>query len=489
MEKNVAMIQRESSGHGAHRWLTLATVCLAQFIVVLSFQGASLIVPEVQQEFSLPATTTQWLISANALAFGGLLLAAGRAADHFGHRRLFATGLALFAMATLAAGLAPSAEWLIVARAIQGAGTALFAPASIALLAGAFPEGSTRHRALAAWGAAGPLGGVVAVLLGGVLAGWLGWRAVLIVAAPVALFCLGLTVFGIRDDSARSTGRLDPWSTLAGTAGAALLIYGFSDLAQVGLTSATPATTIFFGVVLLAGFVMAERRSSAPLIPGALIGQGRLIASVAVAFLLGGATNTSLVFFALYMQEARGASLLATGAGFVPCNVAIMAGSMLAGRFINRRGFGPVTAMGMAAITLGLLTLTTMTVDSEYARTLLPGLALVGLGLGLAQVGVVGAAAATAAHHDQGVAAGLISMAGQIGTAVGLALLVALAGRVEGMADPEHIVASVRTAYLGAAALALLGLGVALYGMWRRRTPLPQPAPVMPQRDCPEAAQ
>ena len=442
--------------------VALATLSLAQFVVVLNFQGASIALPEIQRVFGMSPSTAQWLISANALAFGGLLLVSGRAADLFGHRRLFALGLALFATTSLAVGLAPTASWLIVARAGQGIGTALFVPASLALLAGTFPEGPARHRALAMWGAAGPLGGVAAVLISGALVGVLGWSAIFVLSVPLALLSLGMTPGSFSSKTERGTGQLYPWGAVAGTVGIALLIYGLSEASRAGLTSASAAIALVVGIIVLAAFVASQRRTDAPLVPSALIGHGRILGAIAVAFLQGAATNTSLVFFALYMQQVRGASLLETGLGFVPANLAVIVGSTLGGRVVSRWGRATAMSTGMVGAVAGLLALTTISIDGTYAQTLLPGLALMGFGHGLAQVGIVAAAAAAADPAEQGIAAALVTTSAQLGTAVGLALLVAVASRVGSDSGPEHLVAGFQAAFLGGAGLALLGLMAAL---------------------------
>ncbi len=447
--------------------LALVTLCLTQLVVVLNFQGASIALPEIQRVFGLSTVSSQWLVNANALAFGGLLLVAGRAADLFGHRRLFSLGLALFAASSFAVGFAPSAGWLIVARAIQGAGTALFVPACLALLAASFPEGPARHRALGVWGAAGPVGGLAAILAGGALAEVVGWRAIFLLAVPFALVALVLTPIAFPRETDRVPGGLDLRSTIAGIAGLSLLLYGLGEASRAGLTAVTTVGTLIAGIALLAGFFVVERRTATRLVPAALIGRGRLRLAMAVAFLNGAATNTPIVFFALYLQQVRGASLWETGLGFLPCNLALIAGSAVGGRVVSTWGFARTMATGMTAVVVGLIALTTISVDGSYLQTLLPGLIIIGCGLGVAQVAIVGAAAA-ASPAEQGAAAGLGTTSAQVGTAVGLALLVALAGR-SGGADPQQLVAGYRAAFFGAAGFAGLAVAVALVSSWRRR--------------------
>src|SRR5918994_4602080 len=198
------------------RRIALAALCLAEFGVVLAYQGTTIILPQVERSLGLSTSTAQWLVSANAIAFGGLLLPAGRAADLFGRKRLFVAGSALFGAASLAAGLAPTVGWLLAARMLQGTGTALFTPATIALLADIFPDGPERRRALAFWGAAGPLGGVGAILLGSALASALGWRASFLLGVPLTIFVVLLAQAVLPATTACHGGHLDPRGACAG---------------------------------------------------------------------------------------------------------------------------------------------------------------------------------------------------------------------------------------------------------------------------------
>jgi MFS family permease len=459
----LAMIhQTDHAGRVPRNTFALVVLCLAQFGIVLAYQGTTISLPEVERSFDLSVSTSQWLVSANALAYGGLLLPAGRAADLLGHRRLFLAGSAIFGGASLAAGLAPTVEWLIAARALQGVGTALFTPAMIALLADTFPEGAARSRALAFWGAAGPLGGVGAILLGGALASALGWRAVFLLGAPITLVVVLLAKAVLPAVHTRPRGRLDPFAALAGTMGIGVLVYGLGNLSDSTLFTVRSSAWLVIGLVLLGVFVRLERRSASPLVPRSLRGRVNTWRPIGVAFFHGASTNTPIVFYSLFMQRYRAATPWDIGLGFLPCNLAIMVASAAGARLARRVGYRLVMAGGMAIVIAGLLTLTTISADRSYLVTFLPAWTLVGLGLGAAQVGIIGAATAQATPEERGVIGGLVNTAVQMGTAVGLAVLVTIShwpmGEIEGY----------RAAFVGAGALALLGLiGALAPTKWR----------------------
>ena len=435
----------------------LLALCAAQFIVVLSFQGAAITLPLMQGAFGASPVVGQWLVSANALAFGGLLLLTGRAGDVIGHRLLFMSGLAMFAASSCVAGFAPSIGWLIVARVAQGMGLAMYVPACLALLVASYREGPPRHRAMAAWGMSGPLGGIAALLCSGFMIEVFTWRSLYLLMAVAAVFPVALSRFVFPPDPPRGAATLDPGNALLGTAGIGALLFGLGEAAQSGLTPRVLGSALLGGLLLLT-FVFRERRGAAPLVPPGMWGEPGLRAAVATGFMNGAATNTPIVFYVLYLQ-GQGMTPLQTSLGFIPCNIAIIIASVLVPRLVARRGLVGAMAWGMAVVVAGLLVFTTLPLGGTYVRTFLPGLLLVGFGLGWAQVGIVGTAAESVSAAEQGVAAGLVNTGAQLGTAVGLALLIALATT---FGSGAGTVVGASVAFLGAAGFALLGLLAAL---------------------------
>ena len=319
----------------------LLILCLAQFGVVLAYQGTTISLPEVERSFNLSVSTSQWLVSINALTYGGLLLPAGRAADLFGHRRIFVLGSALFGGASLLAGLAPTVEWLLVARALQGVGTACFTPAMIALLADMYPEGPERNRALAFWGASGPLGGVCAILMGGALASALGWRAVFLIGAPISLIVVLVALAVLPATQRRVSARFDPFGAMIGMIGIAAMIQGLATLSQSQSTfSARAIGWVVGGAVVLGLFIRRERRSASPLVPALLRGRWPIWRPICVAVCHGAATNTPIVFYSLYMQHYRAASPWEIGIGFLPCNLNSSPRPRLLHVLLDRSGSG-----------------------------------------------------------------------------------------------------------------------------------------------------
>jgi MFS family permease len=348
-----------------------------------------------------------------------------------------------------------------VARAFQGAGTALFAPAAYALLTETFPDGPAQRRALAVWTAAGPLGGIGAILLGGGLAAAFGWRAVFILGAPAVLPALLLAKSVLPERKDRTPGRLDPVGVCSGATGIGLLVYALGSLPESGKIPPGTIATLIAGIGLGGVFILSERRSATPLVPRSLFGQGDLPRSVVTAFFHGAATNTWIFFYSLYMQQIRGASPWETGLGVLPCNVAIIGGSVVGSRLGGWMSFRMVMALGMVTASAGLFALTAVSPDSSYLVALLPGLALIGFGLGVTQIGIFGAATASTVPEQRGVVGGMINTAAQIGTAMGLAVLVVVSSRASGDIERLHY------AFVCGAVLALVGVAAIVAGTRR----------------------
>lgn len=477
MQQNLALDDVNRKAGAPASLGPLLALCAAQFIVVLSFQGAAITVPLMQEAFGAGPDIGQWLVSANALAFGGLLLLTGRAGDVIGHRRLFRSGLLMFAASSCVAGLAPSIGWLIAARIAQGVGLAMFVPSCLALLVETYPEEASRHRAIAAWGMSGPLGGIAALLCSGSLIELLDWRSLYLLMALASLVPAVLARVVFPPDQSRARAALDPGSALLGTIGIGALLFGLGEVAQAGIISRVVASTLV-GCVLLLTFVVRERRSATPLVPPAMWREPGLRAAAATGFMNGAATNTPIVFYLLYLQ-GQGMTSLQTSLGFIPCNIAIIVASLLVPRLMARRGAVGAMAWGMAVVVAGLLVLSSLPFGGTYVRTFLPGFLLVGFGLGWAQVGIVGTAAESVTSAEQGIAAGLVNTGAQVGTAVGLAILVAISTTL-GSGNAAAIGPS--AAFLGAAGFALLGLLAALIAVRVRRgdRPITEHAPGTP---------
>jgi MFS family permease len=419
--------------------MALALLCVAQFVVVLDVTIVAVALPTIGADLGMGAGRLEWIIAAYGLAFGGFLMLGGRAGDLYGRRRLFAGGLALFSAASLACGLATSGAALIAARAAQGLGAAALAPAALAILTATVPVGPERDRAVALWTAAAAGGGAVGWVLGGVLTGALGWRAVFLVNVPVGAVALVLVRAVLAESrDPQAARRLDVAGALSLTLGLTALVHG--------LTSRTIAP-LAVAAASLATFAVLERRVRAPLIPPGSLRSAPLLSAGAVSAIVTAATTPPLFLCLLYVAHELHRGPLATGLMFAPVNLAVIAGSWLGPRLLTRTA--PTTAMaaGLAAIAAGAIALVGI---SGPASLLAP---FVAMGLGIGVAATASTAAGTAASADrQGLASGLLNAAAQIGTSVGLALLVS---------------SDYRRGFVGAALLAGAG-AVAMWTMTRR---------------------
>jgi MFS family permease len=396
------------------RTAALVLLCAAQFVVVLDVTIVAVALPAMRHSLGLEPAALQWVLTAYVLTFGGLLVAAGRAADLFGRRRLLSAGLVVFGGASLACGLAASGLALVAARAVQGTGAAMLSPAAFALLVATFAEPAARRRAVAWWTAAAAGGGAVGWLIGGALVQTFGWPAVFLVNVPLCALALLLAPHLLAESRADGPRqRLDLAGAVAVTAGLALLMHGLTRVDAAGA-----AVSLAGGVLALAAFARIERRAEAPILPAwALRRPGFGVANGAAAALC--ATTTPAMFLAiLYQQEVLHRSALEVGLWCTPLNLAVIAGSLLRPRWSPRA----VMACGLAAIAAGALTLAALS-----SAALPAAFVLMGAGLGCASVASTASGTAALPESAQGIASGVLTAAAQLGTAVGLAVIVTLA--------------------------------------------------------------
>jgi EmrB/QacA subfamily drug resistance transporter len=407
---------------------TLGLLALANLIGALDQYIVVVALPAIARDLGYSGQTLQSVISAYAVASAGFLLLGGRAADLLGARKVFVTGLALYAGASLTGGLAPSPEVLLVARAVQGLGGALVFPSTLALINTTFAEGRERNNALAVWGGTGAAGLVVGVLLGGVLTQGLGWEAVFFVNVPLASLAALAAFAVIPADAARDvTRRFDLPGALSATAGVTLLVFALVQGPRLGWGSPGIVASAAASALLLAAFVVIERRSRDPLVPPRLLANRNLAVAAAVAFLFMATFGSVLYLLTLYFQEVHGYDALQTGLAFLLPTAFVLGGSALAGRFVTRCGLRTTLVAALAVGAIGALALgLTMSPDGSYA-SLIPGLALLSVGDGVVFTAMFIAAGTGVADREQGVASGIASTSTSLGAAVGLALLVLVA--------------------------------------------------------------
>jgi EmrB/QacA subfamily drug resistance transporter len=398
-------------------------------MVILDVSVVNVALPSIRSSLRFSEQDLQWVVNAYTVTFAGFLLLGGRAADLIGRRRVFVSGLALFALASLAGGFADTKVLLIAARAVQGLGGAIIAPASLSILTTTFEEGAARNRAVGIWGAMGGAGGAAGVLLGGVITDLLSWRWILFINVPIGLIAAVLAqrfiVAGRRLERERN---FDLAGAVTATLGLSVLVLGIVRTDVTGWGSIPTLALMAAGVVLLAAFVAVEGRfAQAPLMPLRIYASRTLRASNVVVFLLGAATFAMWFFLSLYLQQVRGYSPLHAGLAFLPMTLSIVAASTLASRGVTRVGAKPLLVAGMGLLAVGLLLFTQLSPDGSYLGEILVPSLLAAVGLGMAFVPVTIAAVSGVAPHEAGLASGLVNTSRLFGGALGLAILAAIA--------------------------------------------------------------
>ncbi|MFJ2397994.1 MFS transporter [Streptomyces sp. NPDC087843] len=458
---NVARTQTKQAPRRAPRpGAVLAALAAAQFTVMLATSIVNVALPQIRAGAGLSDGGTTWVVNAYGLAFGALLLAGGRAADLLGRRRVLIAGLALFAAASLSAGLATAADVLIAARAVQGLAAAAIAPAALALTMDQFPSGRGRGKALGVWGAVSGAGGAGGVLLGGVLTQAWGWPWIFHAVALGAALVLVAVAALVPHAAGRGAGRFDLLGTATVTLALTCLVWSLTTARGAGWTDGRVLGALGAAAALLAAFAVLERRRPHALIPPRLLTTGQVAAGNLLMALLGSVWIALFFFLPLYQQQVLGCSPLVTGAGQLPLAGANMLGATLAPR-ISRRIGGPVTVTAaLLTEAAGLMWLSRISAHGSYLADLLGPSILIGLGLSIAFVQLTALAVNGVPREDAGLAGGLVNTTRQIGGAIGLAALATLAGSVTARASTrqpplEALTAGYRTVFTVAAAVLL----------------------------------
>ncbi len=479
--------------HRPHLRATLILACLAQFMVILDVSVVNVALPSIRSHLGFTEADLQWVVNAYTVTFAGFLLLGGRAADLLGRRIVFVSGLVLFAVASLIGGLANSQVVLIGARAVQGLGGAVIAPASLTILTTAFAEGKARNRALGIWGAMGGAGGAAGVLLGGILTDLLSWRWILFINVPIGLIAAAAAQHYIAEGRNPERARsFDLAGAVTATLGLSILVLGIVRTDVKGWASPEPLALMAIGVALLATFLLIEGRfAKQPLMPLRIFSSRTLTAANVVVFLLGAAVFAMWFFLSLYLQQVRGYSPLRAGLAFLPMTLSIVVCSALASRVVNRVGPKPMLVFGMTVEAVGLLLFTGLSANGTYLGDVLVPSLLAAIGLGCSFVPVTIAAVAGVPSREAGLASGVVNTSRLFGGALGLAVLAALATSRTAH-DLRHLGNSVpalhhaltsgfQFAFLISALIAAAGAAVALFGMPKVRlsrtekAPAPQP--------------
>ena len=450
--------------------LALFLLCLASFIAVVDTTIVSIALPSMRRELGFTGADAGWILNGYALTFGGLVLLLGRAGDLYGRRRLFVAGLALFGAASLLGGFAWEPWILVCARFIQGVGAAALVPAALSLLTAIFAEGEERNRAIGVYGAMAALGFVVGMVGGGVITEYLGWRWVLFVNVPVALAALVLAPAALPESRNETAPRsLDLVGALTATSGLGLLIYAISEVPENGWISTATLGFGALGTLFMAGFVIAEHRSSAPLVPLGVLSKRVVVVPNAAIFLQSMVGIAWLYVLTLYLQEVLGHSALTAGLLFIPMTLASVVAAPAAGRLATRLGVRTTASSGLALVAVGLLLMTTMSVGGGLVFVLL-GMVIGEGGFMLSNVPLTIIGSGSAGEDERGLAAGLLHTSMQLGSAWGLgvvATVVAGASTALGgeAAGPEALVGGLRWGLYACVGFAVLALPVVLMGL------------------------
>jgi EmrB/QacA subfamily drug resistance transporter len=442
------------------RWIALALLCVAQFVVVLDASIVNVALPTIGEALDFSESNLPWVVNAYVLTFGGCLLLGGRLADLLGRRRVFMFGLVLFAIASLAGGLASNSGQLIAARAVQGLGAAILSPAALSIVATTFRDGAERNKALGIWGAVAGSGGAAGVLLGGVLTETLGWEWVLWVNVPIGIVAALIAPSLIAETRAEDEVRhFDVAGATTITLSLSALVFGLLDAESAGWGSAQTIATLVASAVLLAAFVAIERRSRAPLVPFSIFRVRTITGANVVGILVGASLFSMFFFISLYMQQVLGYSPIKAGLSYLPLAVSIILSAGIASQLVTKVGFKPILATGMALIAAGLVWFSQISVDGTFLADILGPSLLAAVGLGFAFVPVTIAAVSGIEDREQGLASGLINTSQQVGGALGLAILAAVANGIIGSShDPAKLVEGFQAAFMVGAVFAALGL-------------------------------
>ncbi|MEU6068757.1 MFS transporter [Streptomyces sp. NPDC047082] len=453
----------------------LPALAAAQFTVMLATSIVNVALPQIRAGVGLSDGGTTWVVNAYGLAFGALLLAGGRAADLLGRRQVLIGGLGLFAVASLAAGLADSSTVLIAARAVQGLGAAAIAPAALAVTMDLFPSGPARGRALGVWGAVSGAGGAGGVLLGGALTQAWGWPWIFYSVA----FGTVLVLVAVAAFVPRATGRVAGQFDLLGTATVTLaltcLVWGLTTARGTGLTDTRVGGSLLGAAALLGAFVVIERRRPNALIPPRLFTTGQVAVGNVLMALLGSVWIALFFFLPVYQQQVLKMDPLVTGAAQLPLAAANMLGAAAAPRISRRIGATAAVTAALLTTAVGLLWLSRISADGSYPGQVLGPSILIGLGLSIAFVQLTALAVEGVPPQDAGLAGGLVNTTRQVGGAIGLAALATLAGSVTGHASTHQshlaaLTAGYRAAFtVSAAILAAAALLALLLTRWAGR--------------------
>lgn len=447
------------SSQKTHANIALAIISLSYLLLVVDGSIAITALPQIGSELHFSLASLAWVQNSYALAFGGFLLLGARIGDIFGRRRMFVWGLAFFTIASLLVGMSPTPEVLIVSRILQGTGAAVLAPSTLALLSTIFPSGSPRARALAIYGSITGIGTTLGLVLGGWITDAFDWRWAFLANVPLGiLLVIGSVKF--LSETARNRNRIDIWGALFSTAGMTSIVYGLIRSAEIGWNDLLTWVWLLAGVGLMVGFVLVESRVKAPLVPLRLFKSAQRSGANIARALFVGSMSAFWFYISQFLQISKGLSPLETGLAFLPMTLASFAIAFMVPALSRRFGDAPFLAGGLATVAVGTIWLSFLTSNGSYLFEVALPMLLVGLGQGASTIRLTSAGIAGVSAEDSGAASGLVTTHVQLGTSLGLSILIALAASVSsrGLTASELITKQTNVAVFGGGVLCLIAL-------------------------------
>jgi EmrB/QacA subfamily drug resistance transporter len=407
-----------------HKGLALAVLAGAQFMVVLDATITNVALPSIQQALGFKTDAElQWVITAYALAFGGFLLLGGRLADLYGRRKLFLAGVVVFALASLAAGLAQNSLQIIIFRALQGLGGALLSPAALSLVLTIFSEGKERNRALGVWSMVAAGGGAVGLLLGGILTQYVDWRWIFFINVPIAALTFWAAMRYVPASLARDREPVDVLGAVTITGSLMSLVYALAKAADLGWTSGTTLTFFAVSAVLMAWFITNELRVKHPLMRLGIFRQRNVTGANLVMLLMPAAMFGLFFYLSIFLQQILGYSPTKTGIANLPFTFVIMLVAAVLSKKAHDINPKPLLVIGPLLAAAGLLFFARVPVDANYLTDILPGIIMMAAGMAMVFVTATMAATSGVSQAESGLVSGLLNTVQQIGGAIGLAIL------------------------------------------------------------------
>jgi EmrB/QacA subfamily drug resistance transporter len=416
-----------------HPALILALVCGVAFMVTLDIAIVNVALPTLQVDLAVDQSDLQWVVITYGLTLGGFLLLGGRAADLFGRKNVLLSGLSLFTLASLAAGVSSSLGPLVAARAVQGLGAALAAPAALSILTGTFPEGPGRTKALGIFGAVGGSAAAVGVIAGGALTSGPGWEWTFLINVPIGVALMAMVAMAVPRNERPARGPADVLGALLVTSGLMAIVYAINKSVDNGWTSGTTLAFLAGGALLLGAFAAVESRTASPLLPLSMFRRRTLTTANLVAGLVFGSFFATIFQASLFMQQVLGYSAIRTGVAYLAIAVtSVFVAAGIGARLVGRIGSGSTLAIGQAASAIGLVLLARAPADAAYWSDVFPGFVLVGVGIGFAGMAAQVAAFIGVEQSVAGLAGGMVETSREVGGALGTAIVATVAvGRAD----------------------------------------------------------